>query len=458
MSFDWLWFLPVAVLLGVAAVAGLVLEIRRRRRGLLTFAEAPLLERLVPSGAFNAGYGRSLRLGGAVALAAVALAGPRWGMEQRAVRGEGVDVVLALDASLSMLAQDVRPSRLEQLKQEVRRLFALSPADRFAMLAWAGRSYILTPMTRDDGALELFLDNLDPSIVGLPGTMLSRTISQATDLLMASGSPADKAIVLMSDGEDWDAPEDVITAAKRAASNGITIVSVGFGTEEGTTIPIRDGDRITTKRDAEGNIVITRHRPDLMLALARETGGTFIEADASDKASRVRQALSGLRTAERTIQSGRAHTPRFQWLLIPALLLLVADTWLRERRRAPIRLASRALAGAALLFLAVGCRLPSRYAADAAKAYEAGDYARAAALYRYALERAPASATLAYDYGTALVTVDSLTAAAEPLERSIRARDEELRFRSLFNLGLVHLKRGLAGAPGADSTRQALKA
>ncbi|MGH7711454.1 MAG: vWA domain-containing protein, partial [Gemmatimonadaceae bacterium] len=312
MTFDWMWFLPVAALLGIAAVAGLVLEVRRRRRGLLAFAEESLLPRLVPSGALKAGHGRAARLGGAVALAALALAGPRWGVEQRAVRGEGIDVVLALDASLSMLAQDVRPSRLEQLKQEVRRLFALSPADRFAMLAWAGRSYILTPMTRDDGALELFLDNLDPSIVGLPGTMLSRTINQATDLLLASGSAADKAIVVMSDGEDWDSSDEVIAAAKRAASNGVTIVSVGFGTEEGSTIPIREGDRITNKRDADGNTVVTRYRPALLATLAEESNGTFIEAGASDKASRVRQALSGLRAAERTIQAGRTRTPRFQ--------------------------------------------------------------------------------------------------------------------------------------------------
>ena len=155
MTFDWSWFLPVAALLGAAAVAGLMLEVRRRRRNLIAFAEEPLLRRLVPAGALKQGYGRAARLGTAVALAAVALAGPRWGFEQRAVRGEGIDVVLALDASLSMMAQDERPSRLERLKQEVRRLWALSPADRFAMLAFAGRSYILTPLTGDEapGAL-----------------------------------------------------------------------------------------------------------------------------------------------------------------------------------------------------------------------------------------------------------------------------------------------------------------
>ena len=127
--------------------------------------------------------------------AGIAFAGPRWGTEQTLERGSGVDMVLALDASLSMLATDARPNRLERMKEEARRLLALSAGDRVGLLAFAGRSYILTPLTVDRGALELFLDNLDPSVVGQAGSSLSRAIRQGTDLLVATQTTSDRALV-----------------------------------------------------------------------------------------------------------------------------------------------------------------------------------------------------------------------------------------------------------------------
>jgi Ca-activated chloride channel family protein len=169
------------------------------------------------SAAWRSGH----RLGFAALLSAVALAGPRWGEETTILRGEGIDIVLALDASLSMLATDERPNRLERLKQEVRRLRAASRGDRFALLAFAGRSYILSPLTVDDGALDLFLDNLDPSIVGQAGSAISRAITQGTDLLQASRSAGDRALVVMSDGEAFEDQQEIIrppTAPAKPAS------------------------------------------------------------------------------------------------------------------------------------------------------------------------------------------------------------------------------------------------
>ena len=124
-----------------------------------------MIARLVPPNAAVPPGWRATRLALASAFAGIAIAGPRWGVERTVVRGEGVDIVLAVDASLSMMATDERPNRLEKVKQEIRRLRAASPSDRFALLAFAGRSYILTPLTVDDAALDLFLDNLDPSVV-----------------------------------------------------------------------------------------------------------------------------------------------------------------------------------------------------------------------------------------------------------------------------------------------------
>ncbi|MBK8062256.1 MAG: VWA domain-containing protein [Gemmatimonadetes bacterium] len=450
---DWPWMLPVALLLGALATSLVVVAVRRKRGRLARLAEAPLLARLAPASAVAPAHWRAARLGVATLLAGVAFAGPRWGTEPAIVSGEGIDVVLALDASLSMLATDDRPNRLERMKQEVRRYRDLARSDRIAMLAFAGRSYILTPLTVDDGALELFLDNLDPSIVGQAGSSLSRTITQGTDLLLTSKGGSDRALVIMSDGESFEPIEEIRDAAARAAQNGIVLVTVGFGTTAGATIPVPEGGAVVPKRDENDQVVISRYNPETLQAIADASNGTFVGAEVTDKATRVRAALQRLRATSRTVSAGASKTPRFQWFVAPALLLLLLDTWraerVRRRRRAPL-----ALAGVAAL---AGCTWSGSAPRDAAREYAVGRYARSAAIYRAAIAAGDARPQLFYNLGTALVAADSLDAAAEPLERASKPEDAELRFRSWFNLGLGHLRRGLAGAPDADSTRGSLK-
>ena len=450
---DWPWMLPVALLLGALATSLVVVAVRRKRGRLARLAEAPLLARLAPASAVAPAHWRAARLGVATLLAGVAFAGPRWGTEPAIVSGEGIDVVLALDASLSMLATDDRPNRLERMKQEVRRYRDLARSDRIAMLAFAGRSYILTPLTVDDGALELFLDNLDPSIVGQAGSSLSRTITQGTDLLLTSKGGSDRALVIMSDGESFEPIEEIRDAAARAAQNGIVLVTVGFGTTAGATIPVPEGGTVVPKRDENDQVVISRYNPETLQAIAEASNGTFVGAEVTDKATRVRAALQRLRATSRTVSAGASKTPRFQWFVAPALLLLLLDTWraerVRRRRRAPLALASVAALA--------GCTWSGSAPRDAAREYAVGRYARSAAIYRAAIAAGDARPQLYYTLGTALVAADSLDAAAEPLERASKPEDAELRFRSWFNLGLGHLRRGLAGAPDADSTRGSLK-
>ncbi|ODT02818.1 MAG: hypothetical protein ABS52_12495 [Gemmatimonadetes bacterium SCN 70-22] len=453
---DWPWMLPVAVVLVAGAVLAVVAAVRRKRLRLARMGEAPLLARLTPAGALASSPWRAVRLGGVVLLAGAALAGPRWGMEPAIVSGEGIDVVLALDASLSMLATDERPNRLERLKQEVRRYRDLSRADRVAMLAFAGRSYILTPLTVDDGALELFLDNLDPSIVGQAGSSLARAVTQGTDLLLSSPGGSDRALVIMSDGEAFEPVEDVRAAAARAAQNGIAIVTVGFGTTQGSTIPVKENGTVAPKRDENGQVVISRYTPEMLQAIADAGNGTFIGAEVTDKAARVRAALRNLRATTRRVAAGATRTPRFQWFVAPALLLLLVDTWRAERRRRGPRPSAAVAAAMAGTVAMSGCTWSGSVPREAAREYAMGRHARAAALYRSAIAKGDARPELMYNLGTALVAADSLPSAIEPLERAARVEEPELRFRAWFNLGLGHLRRGLAGAPAADSTREAL--
>ncbi len=455
--FDWPWMAGVSIVAAIAMGWLVRASYTRRIKRVSRLGTRQLVMRLVPTSALRLPSARATRLGLAALLAAIALAGPRWGEETTILRGEGIDIVLALDASLSMLATDERPSRLERLKQEVRRLRAASRGDRFALLAFAGRSYILSPLTVDDGALDLFLDNLDPSIVGQAGSAISRAISQGTDLLQASRSAGDRALVVMSDGEAFEDQQEIVAAAARAGKAGISVVTVGFGTEDGSTIPIRDGDRIVEKRDENNQIVVTRYNPATLRAAAGAAQGTFIDAATTDKATRIRRALQTLRATSRQVESGRNGTPRFQLFLLPALLLVVADSLGGQRRRRDADAGRRsALAAAALVMLANGCALPGAQASRGADQFVGGQYARAASSYRAAIADGDQRPEMLYNLGTALVAADSLDRSLEPLERAMLAEREELRYRALFNLGLAQLNKGRAGADGADSTRRAL--
>jgi len=387
-------------------------------------------------------HGRTVRLMLVAVLAGLALSGPRWGLAHGAVTARGIDMAIAIDASLSMMAPDERPSRLERVKQEVRRLRAMSQADRVALIAFAGRSYILTPLTSDDGAIELFLDNLDPSVVGQGGSSIARAIRQGTELLLASDGSADRALVLMSDGEAFEPAEDVDAAATEAGVKGVSLVTVGFGTTQGSTIPVQDGSVTREKRDDEGKVVITRYSPDLLEGAAKAAGGTFIPAEASDKATRVRGALRSLRTAKRKVDSREDHVPRFLWLLLPALALLAYDTWLLTRRRTSDATANTAMPPATLvlLLLALPVALVScKQAPDPAALFKAGNVGAAIAGYRAQIAGGDTTVQTRYNLGTALIGADSLGAAAELLEMVRRESDGETRMRARFNAGYASL-------------------
>lgn len=386
VTFDYSFLLALAVVLPVLAIVVLRHAYNERRARLDRLGNSNIIARLIPPNTIVPPGWRMARLGVAGALVGIAVAGPRWGEERNVVRSKGIDMVLALDASLSMLAQDEHPSRLERMKEEVRRLRALSPGDRMGVLAFAGRSYVLSPLTVDDGALDLFLDNLDPTVVGQAGSSLARTIKQGVDLLTLTNSGADRALVVMSDGEAFEPLEDVVTEAKRAGSEGISLVTVGFGTTQGTTIPIKAPDgSAALKKDENGNTVITQYHPEFLKGAADAAGGTFIEAGATDKAARVKTSLANLRTQARSSAGGESKSPRYQWFLFPALMLLLLDTALIERpgRRRPRPAAAQATVAAAALALLVmnGCASLTRNQ-QAVAAYRRGQFQQAASLFR----------------------------------------------------------------------------
>jgi Ca-activated chloride channel family protein len=436
----WPWALSLVVVLPLATI-WMVIQTRRVHAQRLSHLGTPeMIARLAPETVRTSRW-RPVRLGLAVLFAAIAFAGPRWGVERTVVNQAGIDVVLALDASNSMLARDEKPDRLTKMKEVANRLRDLSPNDRFSIVAFAGSAYVLTPLTIDNAALNLFLDNLDPTVVGQVGSSISSAITMSLRLLASSKSESERAIVVMSDGEGFEDQQGVVDAAKQAADAGVTIITVGFGTPQGATIPVRENGTVTQKRDQSGQIVVTRYQPDLLRAAAEAGRGVFIEPTVTDRAAAVRQVLARLRTQQRSLTTGSNLALQFQLFLIPAVLLLLLDTLLAarhvRRRRFAAPAMTAAAAAAALISGACGI-LPSPRDHAAIALYNQGT---ALVLKRDSIPQTLRAQRIAAE-----------SSAVSLLHRAAESADTAVRYRAGFNEGYVHLTVGLAAKADSAAT------
>lgn len=452
------WMALVGLALAMLAAALILAGFARRRARLANYGAPEALARLAPPEAGRRPVRRAYALAAATLALGIALAGPRWGASTSVLESEGIDVAIALDVSLSMLAEDERPSRLERMKQEVRRLRAAAPGDRIALIAFAGRSYILSPLTSDDGALDLFLSNLDPSIVGQAGSSLAPPIRQGLELLTASTGDADRALVIMTDGEAFDDHEAAVGLAGEAKQAGIHVVTVGFGTPGGATIPLPGTGGADVKRDDAGEIVITKVDDRLLEAIAGAAGGEHVPSDATDKGNRIRRALGALEASAQQ-QRMEANRPlRYQWFVGIALLILFLDALSADGARRPrwlrmgawrTRAASSGSATRLGLVLFIGTASPLALQAQrgtleqGVAMHRAGRPAEAAKVFRALIESGDRRPVVLYNLGTALLAADSLDAAIEPLERVTFIGDAALRRTARYNLGVTYLRRGL---------------
>ena len=278
MIFDYPVLLAVAPLL--ALLAALVAWRSRRRRIRLARAWSAALATLASA----RGRGAPLVLGATVLLGGIALAGPRGGNSEVTTQSRALSMILAVDISRSMLAEDAGPgtgpsaNRLQRAVRESRRLIQDLSGDRLGLVAFAGRSYILSPLTVDGGAVRMFLDALDPDLASQGGTSLAAVLTQSAQLLSGSGEVSDRVLVLFTDGETHDTLPDALAAAQQLKDAGIRLVVVAEGRAEPVRIPIRDasGTLLEYKRacamaylgrraQLHGGVCSTRH-PHIMTA------------------------------------------------------------------------------------------------------------------------------------------------------------------------------------------------
>ena len=419
MTIDSLLLLALAPL--VALIAGLLARRARRARIRAALLWAPE-QRVSPGG--RAG---PWLLGAACLVAGVGAAGPRWGTTETDMEGRALNLAIGIDISRSMLAEDAAPNRLQRAIRESRRLVQDARGDRLALLAFAGRSYILTPLTLDDGAVALQLDALDPDIASEGGTDLTAVLVQGRGLLTAAAEGGARALVIFTDGESHDTVAATIAAARALRSAGVTLVLVGEGDSAWARIPLRDerGELKGFKTDADGRIVRTARRDDILRAVADAAGGILVSGDAADQAGAVRGVLAGLE--RRALRERRREdlTPR-AWLFALGAIALLGLQAVFRRGPALAVLAVMVCSGSAMAQRpSTGDRLLRR-----------GDTAGAIVAYTKAAASRPGRDTALFNAGTAALANRQFGAARQLLAQAAKSLDPDLRFRALYNLGL----------------------
>ena len=262
-----------------------------------------------------------------------ALARPQWGDKVEEVTSRGLDLMVCLDCSTSMLAEDLKPSRLARAKHAVERLLGSLAGDRVGIVAFAGTAFPQCPLTIDYGAARMFLDLLDPAMFESQGTDLAGAVETAITALKKGGEGA-HVILLLSDGEGHGG--DVDRAIKAAKAAGIRVYTVGMGTPGGAPIPLRGkgGTLAGYKKDRRGEVVITRLVPDDLARLAVESGGAYFQATPGDtEMEEVVAQMAGLARGERSARLTVHHQERYLVLVLPALLLLLLDAAWPEGKR-----------------------------------------------------------------------------------------------------------------------------
>ena len=458
----YLWFL-----FAVPVIAGLLaIDAHRRRRLLERLGDRALVERLSQSLSIEKRIMKGLLVVVAAAFLVLALARPQWGMKSETVRRRGVDVMIAVDTSLSMLSEDMKPNRLAQARSAIRGLFDLLQGDRVGLVAFSGTAYVACPLTLDYGAAAMFVDILDPDLLPVGGTNIAAAIRAATDAFPREEG-RHKVIVLVTDGEDHEG--DIEAAVNEAMERGIVIHTVGVGSTGGVPIPIRNarGDVTGYKEDRDRRKVTSRLDEGTLQTIAGATRGKYFRSTPEGiELESVYEEIAAMDPKNMTSRTVTRFEERYIIPLGAALLLLGIETALGDRRRRTARAAASGRGGngaaiAAALVLAL--LAPSPALADPAaknnqgnRQYEAKKYDEALKSYTDAQAERPAAPEIHYNIGNVLLRKGDVDKAIEEYLRAQTSGPKSLSEAAHFNRGNALMMKGQF-QPAVDAYVEALK-
>ncbi|MGY8953655.1 MAG: VWA domain-containing protein, partial [Flavobacteriales bacterium] len=261
----------------------------------------------------------------------ISLANPQIGSKLQEVKREGVDIIVALDLSNSMLAEDFSPNRLEKSKRSISKLVDRLHADRIGIVVFAGEAYVQLPLTSDYAAAKLFLRSVSTDIMPTQGTAIGEAIGLSAKSFDEQ-SKAGKAIIIITDGENHEG--DATAAASAAAEKNIKVFTVGMGSSKGVPIPVyRGGQRVDYRKDRDGNSIVTRLNEDMLKEIAAAGSGKYIRAsNAGTGLDIIMDELDNMEKAEYGTKMFSDYEDRFQYPLALGLLLLIIEFFISEKR------------------------------------------------------------------------------------------------------------------------------
>ncbi len=327
--FENIEFIYLLILIPVLLIV-FIIGRRIRKRSLKRFGDPEILNQLMPFLSVNRPVVKFLFILFALVFIILGMARPQFGSKLEEIKRKGIEIVIALDVSNSMLAEDIQPNRLEKAKQAIARLVEKLADDKIGLIVFAGDAYVQMPVTSDYTSAKMFLSSINTQIVPKQGT----AIGSAIDLGINSFSPdneASKALIIITDGEDHD--DNAVSLARDAAEKGIVIYTIGVGTPNGTPIPVYSGNQRSFRKDRQGNVVITKLNEKILREITNAGNGSYIRATNNRLGlNMLFDQISSIEKKELETRIYSEYDEKFQYMIGLALIFVLLDFILLERK------------------------------------------------------------------------------------------------------------------------------
>ena len=433
----YLWLL---VLIPVLALIRFI-SYRNQKRKLRKFGDPKLLKELMPDVSRFRPSVKFWILLAALALLIMMLARPQMGTKISQEKRTGIETIIALDISNSMLAEDIVPSRLDRSKMMVENLVDHFTNDKIGLIVFAGDAFVQLPITSDYVSAKMFLSSIDPSMMATQGTDIAAAINMGMNSFTQEEGIG-KAIIVITDGEDHEG--GALEAAEAAKKKGMRVYVLGVGSSQGAPIPIPGTGNYM--KDNTGNTVMSALNEDMCKQLAAAGGGVYIHVENNSAAQQqLDNELDKLSKKETSTTVYSDYDEQFQAFGILALLLLIIEICILDRRNPLLKKLSlfgkRKVAATILLMLVAMSGMAQtdrQYVRQGNKLYRAGDFANAEVSYRKAIEKNPRNPQAAYNLGNALMAQKKDSAAIEQFQNAAKLETNPMRkYRAFHNMGVI---------------------
>lgn len=307
--------------------------IRRKKQRLKRFVDNELINTIVPELSYGKLWTKFILLNLAFMFLVIAISNPQIGTSIEKSERKGTDLMICLDISNSMLAEDIKPNRISRAKQSLNSLIDQLSNDRMGIVIFAGSAYVQLPITNDYSAAKTFIDIIDPSMISNQGTAIGEALEIANESFGEKNNNKSRSIILISDGEDNE--EEAVNIAKKIAKDGVIINTIGLGLAEGALIPInkKGASKIEYKKDANGSYVMTKLNEDILKDIATSGNGVYIKANnASIGLDNILARINKMDKNEYQAIAYKDYENRFYIFAFIALLFLVIEFFVFEKK------------------------------------------------------------------------------------------------------------------------------